>query len=421
MRHRNDMPQLPRRELLQTLTVGAAAATGLLGCSRGAPNATATPEPSPPAPPPQATSSQAAMATQTTQKSDGQSYAPKAKPNPVVKPGEFVFAAAHLDHGHIYGQCNGLTEAGATLAWVYDPDPKKVADFLQKFPGTPVAPSLDAILADAKVKLVATAAIPAQRGPIGCRVMRAGKDYFTDKPPFTTLAQLDEARRVATATGKKFMVYYSERLHNEAAMFATDLVHQGAVGRVRQVLGLGPHREGKGRPAWFYDREQYGGILCDIGSHQFEQFLTYTGATDATVLHAAVANYAHPDHPGFEDFGEASLLSNNGATNYVRVDWFTPTGLSTWGDGRLMILGEKGTIELRKYVDVARDKTGNHVYLVDDKGEHHLEVEGKVGFRFFGELILDCIHRTEKAMTQAHAFKAAELCLKAQAAARRVG
>jgi len=417
MRHRNDLPHLARRELLQTLTVGAAAASGLLGCSRSAPNETATQ-----AAAPSATPTQASMAaTPTTQKSDGQSYAPKAKPNPVVKPGEFAFAAAHLDHGHINGQCNGLTEAGATLKWVFDPDPKKVADFLQKFPGTPVAPSLDAILADPAVKLVATAAIPSQRGPIGCRVMSAGKDYFTDKPPFTTLAQLDEARRVAAATGKKFMVYYSERLHNEAAMFATDLVAQGAVGRVRQVLGLGPHREGKGRPAWFYDHDQYGGILCDIGSHQFEQFLTYAGATDATVLHAAVANYAHPDHPGFEDFGEASLLSDNGATNYVRVDWFTPAGLSTWGDGRLMILGEKGTIELRKYVDVARDKTGNHVYLVDAKGEQHFEVEGKVGFRYFGELILDCIHRTEKAMTQAHAFKAAELCLKAQAAARRIG
>jgi len=138
------------------------------------------------------------------------------------------------------------------------------------------------------------------------------------------------------------------------------------------------------------------------------------------VLHAAVANYAHPDHPGFEDFGEASLLANNGSTSYVRVGWFTPQGLSTWGDGRLIILGTKGTIELRKYVDVARDRSGNHVYLTDEKCEHHFEVEGKVGFRFFGELILDCIHRTEKAMTQAHAFKAAELCLKAQAAARRI-
>src|SRR5215204_4765089 len=119
-----------------------------------------------------------------SQKSDGMNYAPQGKPSPVVKPGEFIFAAAHLDHGHIYGQCNGLTEAGATLKWVYDSDPKKVAAFLEKNPGTKVARSLDEILADSEVKLVAAAAIPNERGAIGCRVMEAGKDYFTDKTPF---------------------------------------------------------------------------------------------------------------------------------------------------------------------------------------------------------------------------------------------
>jgi predicted dehydrogenase len=348
-------------------------------------------------------------------------YAPQGKPSPVVKPGEFVFAAAHLDHGHIYGQCNGLLEAGAELKWVYDPDPKKVEAFLAKFPQAKVARSADEIFSDSAVKLVAAAAVPSERGPFGCRVMEAGKDYFTDKTPFTTLAQLDQAKAVVARTGRKYMVYFSERLHVESAMYATDLVAGGAIGRIMQVIGLGPHRLGKaGRPAWFFEKAKYGGILCDIGSHQFEQFLTYTGATDATVTQAAVANYANPDVPEFEDFGEASLLGDNGSSNYIRVDWFTPDGLSTWGDGRTIILGTKGYIELRKYVDVGRDKVGDNVYLVDAQGERYINVAGKVGFPFFGRLILDCLNRTEKAMTQVHAFKAAELCLRAQMAARKI-
>ena len=355
-----------------------------------------------------------------SQKSDGMNYAPQGKPSPVVRPGEFVFAAAHLDHGHIFGQCNGLIEAGAQLRWVYDPDPAKVADFQKRYPGVRSARSLDEVLADPEVQLVAAAAIPNLRGPIGCRVMEAGKDYFTDKTPFTTLDQLDAAKAAVARTGRKYAVYYSERLHVESAMYATELVQQGAIGRVLQVIGLGPHRLGTGRPDWFFKKEQYGGILCDIGSHQFEQFLTFAGATDATVAHAAVANHAHPETPELEDFGEANLVGDNGATNYVRVDWFTPKGLSTWGDGRMTILGTKGFIELRKYVDIGRDRAGDHVYLVDEYGEHHLEVAGKVGYRYFGELILDCLNRTEKAMTQRHAFKAAELCLRAQAAARRL-
>ena len=348
-------------------------------------------------------------------------YAIRPKTGAVVKPGEFVFAAAHLDHGHINGQTEALMEAGATLKWVYDPDAKKVAAFQKKFPPAKPARSLDEILADPDVKLVTAAAVTSERGALGIRVMDAGKDYFTDKAPFTTLEQLEQARAVVARTGRKYMVYFSERLHNESAMFATDLVQQGAIGRVLQVIGLGPHRLNKAsRPAWFFEREKFGGILCDIGSHQFEQFLTYTGATDATVSSAAVANFGNADYPTFEDFGEASLVGNNGTSNYIRVDWFTQDGLSTWGDGRTFILGTEGTIELRKNVDIAREKAGNHVYVVDRQGEHHLQVTGQVGCRFFGELILDSLNRTEIAMTQAHAFKAAELCLRAQAAARRI-
>jgi predicted dehydrogenase len=355
------------------------------------------------------------------QKADGMNYAPQGKPSPVVKPGEFTFAAAFLEHGHIYGQCNGLLEAGGDLKWVYDADPKKVEAFRAKYPQAKAARSFEEILDDGEVKLVTAAAIPCDRGPIGVQVMEAGKDYFTDKTPFTSLPQLDAAKAAVARTGRKYMVYFSERLHVESAMYATDLVAGGAIGRVVQVIGLGPHRLGKaGRPAWFFEKAKFGGILTDIGSHQFEQFLTYAGASDATVTQSAVGNFANPDKPEFEDFGEASLLADNGASNYIRVDWFTPAGLSTWGDGRTVILGTKGYIELRKYVDVARDKSGDNVYIVDDTGERHINVAGQVGFRFFGQLILDCLNRTEKAMTQAHAFKAAELCLRAQMAARKI-
>lgn len=353
-------------------------------------------------------------------KSDGMNFAPKGKPAPVVRPGEFVIAAAHLDHGHIYGQCNGLTEAGATLKWVFDPDPQKVAAFCEKFPASKVARSLDEILADPEVHLVAAAAVPNEHGPLGCRVMEAHKDYFTDKAPFTTLEHLNQAKAVVARTGRKYMAYFG-RVHVESAMYATDIIQAGAIGRVIQVIGLGPHRLNKpARPEWFFQKAKYGGILCDIASHQCEQFLTFSGATDATVTHATVGNFGNPDKPDFEDFGEACLLGNNGASNYIRVDWFTAPGLSTWGDERIFILGTLGTIELRNFVDIARDKAGDQVYLVDEKGEHHFSVAGKVGFRFFGQLIRDCLQRTETAMTQTHVFKAAELGLRAQAAAKKI-
>lgn len=353
--------------------------------------------------------------------SEGMHYAPEGKFQPVCQPGEFVFAACHLDHGHIYGQCNGLIEAGGQIQWVFDPDPQKVEAFREKFPGAKAARSLEEILDDDAVTLVAAAAVPNLRGTLGCRVMRAGKDYFTDKTPFTTLEQLEEARQTVATTGRKYMVYFSERLHVECAVHAGTLVKAGAIGRVVQTLGTGPHRlSASSRPAWFFEHERYGGILCDIGSHQCEQFLYFTDATDAEVTASAVGNFANPEHPELEDFGECNLAANNGSSGYFRIDWLTPDGLGTWGDGRTILLGTKGFIELRKYTDITTANGGDQLLLVDDKGEHRIPCAGKVGYPFFGQLILDCLNRTENAMTQEHAFKAAELCLKAQAMARKL-
>jgi len=348
-------------------------------------------------------------------------YAPVGKPRPVCEPGEFVFAATALDHGHIYGQCNGLVEAGGTLRWVYDSDPARVDAFVAKYPQARPARDLQEILDDPEVAMVAAAAVPCDRGPLGCRVLRAGKHYFTDKTPFTSLDQLEEARRTVAATGRKYAVYYSERLHVECAVHAGFLVNEGAIGRVVQTIGTGPHRlSAPARPAWFFEKAKYGGILCDIGSHQCEQFLYYTGAKDATVTAGAVGNFANPDFPELEDFGECSLVGDNGASGYFRVDWLTPDGLGTWGDGRTIILGTAGYIELRKFTDVTTPNGGDQLILVDSKGEHRIACAGNVGFPFFGELILDCLNGTEKAMTQEHTFLAARLCLDAQNAARRL-
>ena len=347
----------------------------------------------------------------------GMNYAPTPRTQRMVcEPGEFCFGVAFMDHGHIYGMAANLAQAGGTLTKIHEPDKKK-AGFLQKqFPTAVLVESFEEILQDPQIRLVASAAIPDLRGPVGMLVMQHGKDYFTDKTPFTSLSQLEEAKQVCADTGQKYAVCYSERLQNEAAEFAAELVRDGVIGKVIQVLGLGPHRLSKAsRPGWFFEKARYGGIICDIGSHQAEQYLTYTGETDARVVMSRVENFANPDTPELEDFGDFSLAGADGASGYFRMDWFTPDGLRTWGDGRTTILGTKGFIECRKYIDLAVEPAReNNVYVVTETGEEHHDVTGRIGFPFFPDFIEDCLARSEKAMTQAHCFKAAELCLKAQ-------
>ncbi len=354
-------------------------------------------------------------------KMDGQNYAPEGKPQPVCSCGECLVGVVGLDHGHIYGMCNGLSEAGADIAYVYDPDPKKIEAFVAKFPQAQVASSKQQVLENPAIQLIASAGIPCDRGPLGLEVLDHGKDYFSDKPPFTTQKQVDLARAKVAQTGCRWFVYYSERLHVEAAVYAERLLNEGAIGNIVSIRGWGPHRlAAANRPSWFFEKEKYGGILVDIGSHQLEQILQFSGAEDAVLVSSRVGNLYHPEYPGLEDFGDACFTASNGIPCYFSLDWYTPDGLGTWGDGRIFIVGTKGYIELRKYIDVAASKEGDNVILVNDTGEHHYRVGGKIGFPYFGRLIRDVLDRTETAMKQEHTFRAIELAIEAETKAVKI-
>jgi predicted dehydrogenase len=341
-----------------------------------------------------------------------------AAPTASRTPPKIRFAVIGLNHAHIYGQTEAVVRGGGELAAVYAKEPDLLAAYLKQFPQARTARSEQEILDDTSVRLVVSAAIPDERAPLGIRVMQHGKDYMSDKPGITSLAQLEEVRRVQAQTRRIYSIMYSERFENRATVRAGELVKAGAIGTVVQTIGLGPHRiNPKTRPAWFWDRARYGGILCDIGSHQADQFLFFTGSTKAEVVAAQVANVNNREHPAFEDFGDM-MLRGDGGTGYVRVDWFTPDGLPTWGDVRLTIIGTDGYIELRKNVDVAGRPGGNHLFLVDQKEVRYVDCRD-VALPYGAQLVADVLNRTETAMPQAHCFLATELALKAQAQARR--
>jgi predicted dehydrogenase len=330
------------------------------------------------------------------------------------------FSAIGLNHNHIYGQVRLMLNAGAEFVSYYAPEPDLVAPFAQAFPQAQLASSEKEILADPSIQLVLSAGIPCDRAPLGIRVMQHGKDYMSDKPGFTSLEQLNETRRVQAATGRIYSICFSERFEVGAAVRAGELIQAGAIGKVVQTVGLGPHRiHPPERPDWFFQRAKYGGILADIASHQVDQFLFFTGSTKAEVVTSQVANYKHPQHPELEDFGEM-LLRGDGGTGYIRVDWYTPQGLGVWGDGRTTLLGTEGYIELRKYIDIGGKPGGDHLFLVDQKGIHYMDCSQVE--RPYGRLLCDDIlNRTETAMTQAHCFRVSELALTAEANAVRLG
>lgn len=324
------------------------------------------------------------------------------------------FAAIGLDHRHIYYHVSELIAAGAECAG-YCPetsDPKVLAGFRERFPDLAAVPR-DRLIEDRSTQVICCAAVPRDRAGIAVRAMRAGKDVMVDKPGVTTQADLATLEHAVSETGRIFSICFSERFVVPASEVATKLIADGAIGRVVQTVGLGPHRLNRAiRPAWFFDKSAYGGILNDIASHQIDQFLFFTGAGDAEIVASSVANYALPDYPDFEDYGDI-LLRGGHASGFVRVDWFTPDGLPTWGDGRLTLLGAEGFIEMRKYIDIAGRPGTDHVFLSNGAGTRYIDASAEP-LTYFRRFLADVRDRTETAMPQRHVFTVCRLALQAQ-------
>jgi predicted dehydrogenase len=338
---------------------------------------------------------------------------------PAGQPPRIKFAVIGMNHGHIYGQVEAVTRGGGELVSFFAKEADLTAAFAKRYPNAKQAKSEAEILEDKSIQLVLSSGIPDERGPLGVRVMKAGKDYMVDKPGLTTLEQLAEVRKVQKETKRIYSIMYSERLENRATVKAGELIKEGIIGKVVQTIGLGPHRmNANTRPEWFFDKKRFGGIICDIASHQFDQYLFFTNSTKAQVVASQVGNVNHPQYPKFEDFGDA-MVRGNGGSGYIRVDWFTPDGLKTWGDGRLTVLGTEGFIEIRKNIDIGGREGGNHLFVVNNKETTYVDCS-KVELPYGRQLVDDVLNRTETAMSQEHCFLATELCLKAQKNAQNV-
>ncbi len=344
---------------------------------------------------------------------------PLMSQNPISEP-KIRFSVININHSHIYGMVDAVTRGGGQLVAFYAKEPDLAVAFAKRYPMAKQAQNKKEILEDSSIQLIMSSGIPIERAPLGIEVMQHGKDYLVDKPGITSLQQLKEVRNVQKATKRIYSIMYSERHENRATVKAGELVKAGAIGKVVQTIGMGPHRMNiPSRPEWFFDKKYFGGIITDIGSHQFDQFLYFTGSTKAEIVAAQVGNINYPQYPNFEDFGDVMIKGDKG-TGYIRVDWFTPDGLKSWGDGRLTILGTEGYIEIRKNIDIASPHTGgNHLYLVNQKETIYIDCS-KEPLPFGEQFVNDVINRTETAMTQEHCFLATELALLAQKNAKKL-
>jgi predicted dehydrogenase len=327
------------------------------------------------------------------------------------------FAAIGLDHRHIYDLTQDLLDEGAECVG-YNPDttdPRVLAGFRKRFPHVPEAETAR-LLDDPSIDFVVIAARPCDRADLAIAAMRRGKDVMVDKPGITTAEQLAAVERAVSETRRIWSICIG-RLASPAIQQALRIVRSGEIGRLVHTTSLAPHRLNRAlRPPWFFDGPAYGGIINDIGVHSIDQFLAFADADEAEIVQSTVGAFG-TEPEGFEDFAEL-MLATPSVRGYVRLDWFTPDGLPTWGDGRFFAVGTEGTLELRKNLDIEGREGTDHMFVVNRTATRYVDCSN-LPVTYYRDFLRDITERTETAMPQRQTFNVCRLALQAQAQAVR--
>ena len=299
-----------------------------------------------------------------------------------------AFAVVGARHSHILGQAQALADAGACAAMIWEPDDRAYAAFARAFPDVERVHDLDVILCADAIGFVTAAPIAAERAWLGIQCLEAGKDYLVDKPGVLTRFELEAVQHACERTGRRFIVWFHERLSSPATLAALDLVHAGTIGDLVGCTILAPHQlRPSERPDWFWAPEFAGDIIVDLGSHHFDLLLEATGNAPLEVT-SAVADCVHfSEHDGFLDLATVTVVGPNFQAT-IHLDWLSPDTLGTWGAGRIFFRGTRGYLEVRREIDLAGRPGSNHLLWVNESGSHREQWDGRT-LRFASDYLAD--------------------------------
>jgi predicted dehydrogenase len=331
------------------------------------------------------------------------------------------FAVIGLSHVHIVAMTHALLSVpGVSCGGFFLEETPVAKGFVALYRDLPRR-SRDELLGDPSIDLILCADVNGHRAPVLLAALEAGKHVFVDKPPVTTLDELDAVERVVKESGKLFFVYFGERLGNPLSVKARQLLREGRIGRPVNFIGLGPHKLSiEHRPAWMFDPELYGGILNDIAVHQVELFCWLTGQ-QVVRFHSRVGNFATPQHPAFEDFGDVSFEGDGGTAGYARVDWLTPDALPTWGDIRQFLVGTEGTLEIRSTINLGSEDPKPVLLLTTRSGAPERVDVSDVDAAWAPRLVADIQDGVNRLTPHEETFAALRTVLLMQKRAERIG
>jgi len=204
--------------------------------------------------------------------------------------------------------------------------------------------SFDDLCKTLQPDVVSVGAVYGKNGEWVARALEHNLPVVSDKPIASTWQQLDRIRELTQKTGLNVITEFDMRCRAEFRA-AREAVHSGKIGKVIMVSAQKSYRFGS-RPAWYSDRDLYGGTVLWIASHGIDA-IRYAGGLTLTRVTGHQGNVSQPQLGSFEDHVSLMYQAAGGATAIVHADLARPKAAATHGDDRIRIAGSEGVIELR--------------------------------------------------------------------------
>lgn len=258
--------------------------------------------------------------------------------------------------------------------------------------------------------------VPGERAGVVAECLRRGISVLADKPICTTFEQLADLRRAVAESPAVLFEFLSER-YNPPVLTMKRLVDEGRLGRVSSLIAFRPHKLMKpARPAWFWRRASYGGIIVDLSVHDVDIFRWVTGE-EAVEVSATHANLTCPEYPEFEDMAHFLVTGTNGTAGLFRTDWLAPAGEPMHGDCRYFVVGSEGHAEVRMTGGFP-GQTGGGLRIVTNT-EPPMDIPLLQPERTIAEDFIAAVRGEAPAMQAEDILKASEIVLAARESADR--
>lgn len=195
------------------------------------------------------------------------------------------------------------------------------------------------LINDKGIDAVAVITSTSQHGEVVIDSAEGGKAIFCEKPISLSLAQAEQMLQVVENTGAFFQMGFQRRF-DSGYVEAKKKMEAGAIGT--PVLLISTSRDPFRPPVEFCDPKVSGGMIADMGIHDFDVARTFLGNINS--VYAVGGTLAYPELKSVGDIDNAiiNMVFENGALGVVHLSRNSVFGY----DIRAEIWGTKGSLQI---------------------------------------------------------------------------